>query len=297
MIMKKAGLISLFLVALLSAWGQKRGAELHFLPYRDTNHIKTIQAYSVDAQTGERKKGYTEHYDRYGYQADTNCRNVYDGQGRLTLQEMYQWVSSTANPIPRREVVHRDSISYAPDCTVEYCKRESFSSDYLLEYHFYSRTIHPRFGLTDIAYLLKWHNGCWVDTIRLHREYDSDGRLMHEHYDTDDGYKRRLYYDASGRVVASSAIYYETWDTLDYNYDSRGKLVSQTGKVYDLYYEADVTISFRPDGTISERREHWINNEDPSFSEDDYYRYDERGVLIYLKEDDRIKEYEIEYWE
>ncbi len=298
MTMKKAGLILTFLVALLPAWGQSRNMELPFLPYRATNHIKTIQAYSINAQTGERKKSYTEHYDRRGYDADTNCRNVYDRQGRLTLQERYRWVSSTANPTPRRELSGRNSLVYAPDGTVEYYKSEIFGGHYagLTEYQLYSSTVHPRFGLTELVYLCKYNNE-WVDTVRLYREYDSVGNLVRELCDAEDGYERRLYYDASRRVVASRTYNYESWDTLDYNYDLQGKLVSQTGKLYDIDYEADITVSFRPDGTVSERREHWINTEDPSEFEDAFYRYDERGFLVYEKDAAGIKEFEVEYWE
>lgn len=296
--MKKNCLILTFLATALSAVGQNLQAELPFLPHRDTNHIRTIRLYSVNEQTGERKQGYTVYYDRRGYPADTNTRNVFDSQGRLTLQEAYKWVSSTANPMPRRVVERRDSIAYAVDGTVKYYKSEHFDKDYnsWVEYLFHSRTTHPRYGLTDLVYLSKWHND-WIDTIRFRREYDSEGHLMREHYDTEEGYERRFFYDASGRLAASRTIYYESWDTLNYNYDSRGKLVTQTGKLYDIDFEADVTVSFRPDGTVRERREHWISYEDPTFSEDDLYRYDHRGVLIYEKTATGIKEYEIEYWE
>ena len=123
--------------------------------------------------------------------------------------------------------------------------------------------------------------------------------MLHEYCDDEgSGYRdRNLFYDASGRIVASRTYYYESWDTLDYNYDANGVLVSQTGKLYDLGLEADVTITFRPDGTRKERREHWINYDDPMDIADEYYRYDEHDVLIYAKTPMDIIEYEIEYWE
>ena len=95
--------------------------------------------------------------------------------------------------------------------------------------------------------------------------------------------------------MASRTFYYESWDTLDYHYDADGVLVSQTGKLYDLDMEADVTITFRPDGTRKERREHWINYEDPTDISDEIIRYDERDEIVYEKGPWGITEYEIEY--
>ena len=137
------------------------------------------------------------------------------------------------------------------------------------------------------------------DTLRFSREYAPDGRLLHEYCDDEgDGYRDCVfYYDASGRIVANRTYYYESWDTLDYNYDANGVLVSQTGKLYDLGMEADVTIIFRPDGTRRERRERWVSYEEPSDTSDEYYRYDEHDVLVYEKAPWGITEYEIEYWE
>ncbi len=269
--------------------------DLPYFPSHTTKHIKETRTYSIDTLTGARKLKHTEHYDRHGYSADTAYRNVYDDQGRLVLQETYQWVSSSANPISRREVASRYSIEYAADGIVHHVKSESFGKYHegVSEYHLYSHKVHPRFGLTECVYL----GGS--DTLRFLREYDADGRLLHEYCnDEGSGYRDcNFFYDASGRIVASRTYYYESWDTLDYNYDASGVLISQTGKLYDLGMEADITITFRPDGTRKERREHWINYEDPTDISVEIIRYDERDVIVCEKGPWGITEYEIEYWE
>lgn len=298
--MKKAGLILMLVAMFLSAKGQNPLFELPYFPSHTTKHIKVIRTYSVDTLTGARQLKHTEHYDRHGYSADTAYRNVYDDQGRLVLHETYQWVSSSANPMPRRELMSRCSIEYAADDIVQHVKRESFGKYHegVSEYHLYSRKVHPRFGLTECAYVIDWGKE-YSDTLRYLFEYDSAGRLFHEHCnDEGAGYHdRNFFYDASGRIVASRTYYYESWDTLDYNYDANGVLVSQIGKLYDLDMEADVTITFRPDGTRRERREHWVVYSDPTQESDELFRYDEHDVLIYEKGPWGITEYEIEYWE
>jgi YD repeat-containing protein len=300
--MKKAGLILLFFATFLSATGQGILMDLPYFPSHTAKPIKVIRTYSVDTLTGARMLKHTEHYDRHGYCADTAYRNVYDDLGRLVLHETYQRVSSSANPMPRRELMSRCSIEYAPDGVVQHVKRESFGKYHegVSEYHLYSHKVHPRFGLTEYVYVIDWGRE-YRDTLRYLCEYDSAGRMLHEYCnDEGDGYRdRKLFYDALGRIVASRTYYYESWDTLDYNYDANGGLVSQTGKKYDLDMEADVTITFRSDGTRKERREHWKNYDDPTSTEtsDEYYRYDEHDVLIYEKTPMGIIEYEIEYWE
>lgn len=298
--MRKAGLILLFLAMLLPAMGQNPLWDLPYFPSHTTKNIKVISTYSVDTLTGERILKNTEHYDRHGYSADTAYRNVYDDQGRLVMHETYQWVSTSANPMPRRELSSRCSFEYTVDGFVQHIRNESFGKYYegVSEYYLVSHKVHPLFGLIECVYSIGWGEE-YHDTLRFSREYDADGRLLHE-YCSDEGAgfrDRNLLYDASGRIVASRTYYYESWDTLDYNYDVNGVLVSQTGKLYDLDMEADVTITFRPDGTRKERREHWINYDDQSDTSNDYYRYDEHDVLVYEKTNLGIFEYEIEYWE
>lgn len=298
--MKKTGLILLFVAMVLPAMGQWALMDLPYFPTHTAKPIKVIRAYSIDTLSGARMLKHTEYYDRHGYSADTAYRNVYDDLGRLVLHETYQWVSSSANPMPRREMMSRCSFEYAADGIVQHVKRESFGKYHegVSEYQLYSHKVHPRFGLTECVYVIDWGKE-YSDTLRYLCEYDSVGRMLHEYCnDEGDGYRdRKLFYDALGRIVASRTYYYESWDTLDYNYDANGILVSQTGKMYNLDMEADVTITFRPDGTRKERREHWINYDDPMDISDEYYRYDERDVLVYAKSPMGIIEYEIEYWE
>ena len=239
--MKKAGNILLFIALFLPAMGQGPLFELPYFPSHTTKHIKVIRTYSVDTLTGARKLTHTEPFDRHGYSADTAYHNVYDAQGRLVLHETYQWVSSTANPIPRREMSSRYSIEYTADGIVQHVKNESFGKYHegVSEYYLHSYKVHPIYGLTECVYLGSFN------TTRFLREYAPDGRLLHEYCnDEGSGYRdRNFFYDAYGRIVASRTYYYESWDTLDYNYDEGGVLVSQTGKLYDLDMEADVTIT------------------------------------------------------
>ena len=300
--MKKAGLILLFVAMVLPAMGQWALMDLPYFPTHTAKPIKVIRAYTIDTLSGARMLKHTEYYDRHGYSADTAYRNVYDDLGRLVLHETYQWVSSSANPMPRREMMSRCSIEYAADGIVQHVKRESFGKYHegVSEYQLYSHKVHPRFGLTECVYVIDWGEE-YSDTLRYMCEYDSAGCMLHEYCsDEGAGYRdRNLFYDALGRIVASRTEYYESWDTLDYNYDANGVLVSQTGKMYDLDLEADVTITFRPNGTRKERREYWKNYDDPTDTEpsDEYYRYDEHDVLIYEKTPMGIIEYEVEYWE
>jgi hypothetical protein len=69
--------------------------------------------------------------------------------------------------------------------------------------------------------------------------------------------------------------------------------------MYEIDMEAEVTITFRPDGTRQESIEHWTSYEDASepFYDYSHSRYDERGVLVYYKSPEGITEFEIEYWE
>lgn len=285
----------LFVTMVASAMGQGLLPELPCFPRRNNENIKVIRLFSVDTLTGARELVHTELYDRHGYSTDSAYRNVYDDQGRLVLHETYSWVSTSANPILHREVSSRCSIEYAADGIVQHAKTERFSkyNEGVEEYNLLSHKVHPRFGYTECVYL------SGNDTLRFLREYASDGRLLHEYFaDGGPGYcDRFFFYDASGRIVASRTYYYESWDTLDYNYDANGVLVSQTGKLYDLDMEADVTITFRPDGTRLERRDHWVSYEDPSDTSDEYCRYDEHDVLVCEKGPWGVTEYEIEYWE
>ena len=298
--MKKVGLILILVAMFLSAKGQDQLLDLPYFPSHTLEHIKVKRTYSVDTLTGERKLIHTERYDRHGFSADTSCRNVYDERGRLIMQETYHWISSSSNPMPRREISWRCSIEYNSDGAVKYVKHESFGKycEGVTECFLVSHKEHPLSGLTECVYSIGWGEG-YQDTLRFSREYDADGHLLHEYCsDEGSGYRdKNFFYDASGRIVASRTYYYESWDTLDYNYDVNGALISQTGKLYELDMEADVTITFRPNGTRRERKEHWIVYSDPTQESDELFLYDEHDVLVYEKTPRGILEYEIEYWE
>ncbi len=293
--MRKAGIMMLFVTIVASAMGQGLLPELPCFPRRNNENIKVIRLFSVDTLTGARELVHTELYDCHGYSTDSAYRNVYDDQGRLVLHETYSWVSTSANPMPHREVSSRCSIEYAADGIVQHAKTERFSkyNEGVEEYNLLSHKLHPRFGYTECVYL------SGNDTLRFLREYASDGRLLHEYCDDGGtGYRDRVFcYDASGRVFASRTYYNEAWDTLDYHYDANGVLTSQTGKMYELFMEADVTITFHPNGSRKEEWDHWVNHEDPSDTSDEYCRYDEHDVLVCEKGLWGVTEYEIEYWE
>lgn len=288
-----------FMTMAVTAMGQWPLDEMTWILQRDTNHIRTIRTYAVDSLTGTRQLKLTEHFDRYGYRDDSTCRNEYDGQGRLTMTESYQWVSPTEGAMPQRETCWRCRLTYSPDGTVQHIKTENYTREGTMEQRdmiLLSQKEHPRFGLTECIYL-----GA-VDTIRFRRKYDDAGHLLSTYCDIENltGYHdTRYFYDASGRLVAQRNIYYEAWDTLDYHYDSHGVLTSQTGRMYEIDMEAEVVIGFRPNGTPQEKTEHWTLYEDASepFHDYSHFRYDERGVLVYYKSSEGITEFEIEYWE
>ena len=298
--MRKGCLLIVFMTMAMTAMGQWPLDEMTWILHRDTNHIRTIRTYAVDTLTGTRQLKLTEYFDRYGYRDDSTCHNEYDDQGRLTMTESYQWVSSTVGANPHRETIWRCSLTYSPDGAVQHIKTENYTREGTMNHRdmiLLSRKLHPRFGLTECTYYL----GAF-DTIRFRREYDDSGHLLSTYCDIENlnGYHdTRYFYDASGRIVAQKNIYYEAWDTLDYHYDSHGVLTSQTGHMYEIDMEAEVTITFRPDGTRQESIEHWTSYEDASepFYDYSHSRYDERGVLVYYKSPEGITEFEIEYWE
>ena len=297
--MKKMVLPILFVALAVTAMAQDPLADLPWFPTRDTNNIRTKSAFSIDKHTGKRQLLFTVQYDRHGFYADSAHHNVYDAQGRLTMQEVYTWVSSVANPMPQRRTKERWSIEYASDGAVQHIRHEVDEYGYsdVADYYLHSRKVHPQFGLTDCVFLYK--GNYMPDTLGYYRVYDTVGHLLREY--CSEGLEEygdfRYSYDASGRLATRVNIYYESWDSLSYHYDPQGVLTSATGKSYDLDMEADVTVTFRPDGTRLEGREHWIVYSDPSYSEDVYIRYDEHGLEVYRKAVYGGEEYEIKYWE
>ncbi|MBQ4377130.1 MAG: hypothetical protein II793_05505, partial [Bacteroidales bacterium] len=122
--MKKMVLPILFVALAVTAMAQDPLADLPWFPTRDTNNIRTKSAFSIDKHTGKRQLLFTVQYDRHGFYADSAHHNVYDAQGRLTMQEVYTWVSSVANPMPQRRTKERWSIEYASDGAVQHIRHE-----------------------------------------------------------------------------------------------------------------------------------------------------------------------------
>ena len=297
--MKRLCIILLLAAAFLPAVAQDPLVDLPWLPTRDTNHIRTIRTYKVDTLTGQRKLLSTEHYDRHGYDSGESYRMTYDRQGRLTGWESLSTRWPINDPKPRIIPATTYTLAYDAAGTVQYIRNVYYDTN-VVEYRLINKEVHPRYGLIEYKYVRRVSGLDWTDTVYIRREYDNTGRMLREHCHDDGGdayHEYSFFYDASGRLIACRNYYYEAWDTLDFNYASDGTLISQTGKMYDLDMEADVTISFRPDGMRQERREHWVNYSDPDDISDEYMRYDQRGVLVYWKSPQGVTEYEIEYWE
>ena len=291
---------------------QDQQVDLPWLPYRDTNGIRTIRNYKVDTLTGERKLLWTDHYDRHGFKYDSSDVLVYDSQGRLTEYVQYRTTYIPDNT-PRVYESWRCKISYAPDGAVQRVENlypQSGSHTYELLTH----KRHPKYGLLDYTFRRTYNRegkDIEVDTVFFRREYDAQGHLLHEEWysiEFDDNFSDITYrYDASGRRIAMRGYYYEFSDTLDYLYDAQGVLTGMKGVYYDLGLEAEVEIRCRPDGTRIDAKEYWrVYEDDPDNPEGfrlsepyaNYKRYDDRGMLIYEKDDPSgILEYEIEYWE
>lgn len=301
---------------LLPVAAQDAEVDLPFLPYRDTNHVRTMRIYRVDTLTGERELQQTNHYDRHGFMYDSLDVLVYDSKGRLTEYVHRVLRSTPRNPMPQVEVVRRISVEYDADGTVRRVRRVDCGNpdSVYTTYECISYKRHPRFGLIDYTFLVTcsiWDD--YVDTAFFRREYDEKGHLLREesrkYADDGDGYYYvQYYYDASGRRIAESGSYYESADTLNYHYDERGVLTGMTGIIYDLDIVVEVEISYRPDGTRSEMRQRWhpyvVDPENPmndKLSEDydvAYTRYDSHGMAVYQKYPGwPVSEWEIEYWE
>ena len=295
----------------MSAFAQDPQVELPWMPERDTNHIRTIKAYLIDTITGTRNLNYTIHYDQHGFITNSLNSLIYDSQGRLIEYiEPIEYMDS----IKILPSYNRYKITYTPDGVVQRIEIKFFDSSYSI-YELLTHETHPKYGLINYTFLCTNKYGETdkvVDTAFFRREYDTKGHLIHEEWNTTNYYFGNFSnityrYDDSGRRIAQRGYYHECSDTLNYIYDAQGVLTGMEGILYDLDLEADVIIRCRPDGTRIEAWEYWYSyEEDPNDSEkikrsddNDIYhmRYDDRGVLIYMKYPMGITEFEIEYWE
>lgn len=312
--MKKIKVILLAFCALASivpAAAQDPMGDLPWTPFRDTTGLRTLRTYRIDTLTGERKLICTDHYDRHGFLTDSLDRFVYDAQGRLT-EYVNMGYTYLPDNVSRLRESWRCNITYGPDGTVQ--RIESVYPDYSshVTYELVSHKVHPKYGLLEYSFR---HSGTYqdyIDTVFLRREYDAQGHLLHEEFNStigfefDNAYDIRYYYDASGRRIASRGYYYESSDSMNYVYNAQGVLTGIKGIIYDLGMEADVEILCRPDGSYIERWEYWYDYEtdyeEPGIRRLSakpavyYYRYNEKGQVIY-KKDLGIIEYEREYWE
>ena len=285
--------------------------DLPWLPTRDSNGLRTIRTYKVDTLTGERKLAWTEDYDRHGFLADSLDRLTYDAQGRLT-EYVRRNTTYVPDNIPRLKESWRCHITYGADGSVQRIEDVYPDADSAhVTYELLTHKVHPKYGLLDYSFRRSSTYEDYIDTVFLRREYDAQGHLLHEEFNStigfeyDNGYDIRYYYDAAGRRIAYRGNYYECADTMNYVYDEQGVLTGMSGVWYDLGMEAEVVVRCRPDGTRIEAWENWREYvDDPEgplgfkLSDDAavyYMRYDERGALIYQKDPSGIMEYERVY--
>lgn len=292
------------MVCISSVMAQNVQTDLPWLPYRDTNHIRTIRIYDIDTVTGERTLSFVQSFHRSGYEADTSCRYVYDKQGRLTEMARYSLDYSVDMTSPKYMLLYRYNIDYSTDGTVKKIRFVSYtlhdSTTYV--YDLLTHKTHPKNGLLEYSFR-RTIDQVETDTVYFIRDYDEHGHLIREYMDAENHYdiffssEVTYRYDNEGRRIAESGHYYEQSDTLDYHYDEHGVLTSITGTSYDLGMEGKLFIKCRPDGTYSEQWQYWYIYEDPEKPDVEYIRYDDRGNAVYVKTSAGVSEYEIEYWE
>lgn len=294
----------------MPAAAQDPMVDLPWLPTRDTTGLRTLRVYRVDTLTGERKLAWTESYDRHGFLADSLDKLTYDAQGRLT-EYVRTTITYVPDNTPRLKVSWRCRITYGADGTVQRIENEYPEDSAHVTYELLTHKVHPKYGLLEYSFRRSGTYEDYIDTVFFRREYDAQGHLLHEEFNStigfeyDNVYDIRYYYDASGRRSAYRGYYYECADSMDYVYDAQGVLTGMKGLFYDLGMEADIEVLCRPDGTRIESWEYWYDYE-TDFEEPGirfrsakpavyYYRYDEKGQLIYEKSFG-ITEYEREYW-
>lgn len=309
--MRRYSIILLFWCVMgyfMPALAQDPQVDLPWMPQRDTNGIRTIRAYSVDTLTGSRKLMRTTHYDRHGFMARPTDRDrlTYDTQGRLTEYTSFNDDGTLAMMC---------NITYASDGIVQ---RIEIVDDYYptITYELLTHKTHPKYGLLDYTFRCKTTNtydgNDYFDTVFIRREYDTQGHLLHEEQGGSQGeWSRNISYryDASGRRIARSGIYYEWADTVDYLYNDQGVLTGMKGGWYGFGEEGEFVVRCHPDGTPIEKREYYrefewdletgeVKQTDKPAVLLSIERYDDKGVLIYEKNylEMSVTEYEIEYW-
>ena len=296
-------ILSVFAFA-LNAMGQDN---LPWLPNRDTNHIHTLRTYLIDSTTGERRLIKQEEFDRHGYKTSPNIILSYDEQGRLTRRVELSKVTRVGTGEVRMDTVEVHNIHYSPDGKVDAFTWVQPQGEYATvnTYRLVPTKKNPR--CIEQAYYHTWnhtrHSEVYTDTVRWLRCYDENGRIVSEEqvdYGSEDLDYSNVYYtyDSLGRISTCKGYYYEYSDSLSYHYDGEGYLTGMTGKGWDATMECDIVIRCRPDGTQAESWMLWRDVLDSNVADENVYsRYDERGVMIYYKDNRLHYECEVEYWE
>ena len=288
----------------LSTMGQDN---LPWLPNRDTNHIRTLRTYLIDSSTGKRRLIKQEEFDQHGYETCPNITLTYDELGRLTRRVELTKVTSVSTGEVRMDTVEVYDIQYSPDGKVNTCTLVQAQGEYatIITYRLVPTEKNPCCIEQTYYHTRNFtrHTEVYSDTVRWRRCYDEEGRIVSE--ETDDYYLEDLdycnvyyTYDRLGRKATCRRDYYEYSESLSYHYDLEGNLYGMTGKGWDATMECDIVVRFRPNGTQAESWNHWRDVLEPDVADENVHRrYDERGVMIYYKDNRLQYECEVEYWE
>ena len=298
-------LVCLFVSVVVLALGS---SAQNWMPMRDTNHIRILRSYLIDSTTGERSLLKHEEYDRQGYLTGENISLTYNERGQLIRRVEVQKTDPDRTGTVRMDTVEMYDIHYSPDGKVDFCTWVQSQGEYAMVNTYRLIPLKEKPGCKDLAYLHSWHftrqdTVFYWDTVIWRHCYDGQGRLVSDEQGDYGGrdidYSNSYYtYDSLGRVSTCVSRSYEYEDSLTYHYDRDGHLTGMTGKGYDVTLECDIVIHCRPDGTYSESWMHWRDVTDTDVAEEVVYsRYDERGVMIYYKDNRLNYEFEIEYWE
>ncbi len=311
--MKKIPIIAFILctIAPCLACAQRpwTGIDMPFMPQHDTNHIHIRRAYTItDTVTMQRELLYAEEYDRHGYPVSPTMQHTYNNQGQLIEYKRF---------ITNGQCSEKYQIQYTPEGIVQQVEASFYySSD--SSTHTYQLTTyktHPEYGLLDCTYLsthkkaFHYPNGpqAFQDTAYFRQQFDDQGHLLQQEmvsaWEENDFYVIRYHYDSNGRLAYHTGEYSESFgDSLAYQYDAVGKLISMEGKDYELEVEGDVSIRCHPDGRRIESLTHWHSYEDNPYpyEQTQHVIFDSRGLPISDRldgSDGHYIVYEIKYWE
>lgn len=303
-------LIICMMSSVLPVMAQDTQVELPWLPYRDTNNTRTVRFFIVKAITGERNLIHTEDYDRKGFFVSPMHKAVYDSHGRLVEYVIMSSVATNEHPKPQIVPIVIYKMKYSIDGVVKRIEEVNYNVyDTVTDtYDLIRHETHPKFGLLDYTFLRTRCNSQSedkeTDTVYYRRQYDEKGHLLSEKvyeggsYDYGGLFTDIVYsYDKKGRKIAQRKSFNEYSDTLDYHYDRNGVLRGMTGILYNLWAEAKVFITCRPDGTPIEEWQYWTDKGEEGDQEVVHFKYDDHGRVVYKRDSTGASEYKIEYWE